>query len=310
MQLSKNTELIKEYSLIILGGALMGFAIAVFLVDTRVVPGGVSAIAMTLHYVSNEAIPVGAALWVMNIPLFIWGVRELGLTFAYRTVTGFTVSAFSIDLFHGDIPGFNQFALNKSSTVLDLAKNDFLFLIIIGAVFLGVGMAFVLKNKGTTGGADVIAAILLKRYAFRPGNSIMLMNAVIIISATIIISIKNLSPDRPPISLAFYAFLITFIISRIVDIILDGFDYARSALIISEKHDDISEAIIQKLSRGATALKGRGLYLNIDRDLLMTIITRKELPILKDLVKSIDPNAFVIISTVHEVLGMGFKRRS
>lgn len=310
MHLSKKTELIKEYILIIIGGAMMGFSIAVFLVDTRVVPGGISAIAMTIHYLSNEHIPVGMALWVMNIPLFIWGVRELGLTFAYRTVTGFTVSAFCIDLFHGDVPGMQQFALNQSATVMDLAQNDFLFLIIIGAVFLGIGMAFVLKNKGTTGGADVIAAILQKRYGFRPGNSIMLMNAVIITTATIIISVKHLSPQRPPVSLAFYAFLITFIISRIVDIILDGFDYARSALIISDKHDDISRAIMEKMSRGATALKGRGLYLNTDRDLIMTIITRKELPILKDLIRTVDPEAFVIISTVHEVLGMGFKRRN
>jgi len=310
MHLSKRTRLLKEYAMIALGGMLMGFSIAVFLIDTRVVPGGISAIAMTLHYASNESIPVGFALWVMNIPLFLWGVRELGLTFAYRTVVGFTLSAFSIDLFHGDVPGLHQFALNKSAMVLDLAKNDFLFLIIIGAAILGVGMAFVLKNKGTTGGADVVAAILQKRYSIRPGNSIMIMNVVIITSATLIISTKHLSPDRPALSLAFYALLITFIISRIVDIMLDGFDYARSALIISEKHDDISEAIMTKMSRGATELKGRGLYLNTDRDLLMTIITRKELPILKDLIRAIDPQAFVIINTVHEVLGMGFKRRN
>jgi uncharacterized membrane-anchored protein YitT (DUF2179 family) len=301
---------ILDYLFICFGALLMGLAISVFLLDARVVPGGVSGIAMTIHFLVDEKIPVGLALWTMNIPLFIWGIKELGWGFAQRTIFGFTVSAFSIDLFHGDVPGLGMLALNKSKAIIDLLTNDFLFLIIIGAVLLGIGMGFVFKYKGTTGGADVVAAILQKRYGYKPGNTIMVMNIFIILSATIVIYYKDLSPDRPAISLAFYAMLLTFIISRIVDILIDGFDYARSALIISDKCDEISDAIMNKMSRGATALKGRGLYRNMDRELIMTVITRREVLVLKDLITEIDPNAFVIISTIHEVLGEGFKRRS
>ncbi|MCB0282514.1 MAG: YitT family protein [Calditrichae bacterium] len=302
-------RIIKDYLMIAFGALIMGLSIGVFMIDTRVVPGGVSGIAMALHFLSDESIPVGLMLWIMNIPLFIWGVKELGWGFAIRTIFGFTISAFSIDLFHGDVPGLTFLALNKSEAIVDLQQNDFLFLIVIGAVLLGVGMAFVLKHKGTTGGADVVAAILQKRYGYKPGNAIMVMNILIILFATLIIYQKQLSHFRPPISLAFYALLLTFIISRIVDIFLDGFDYARSAMIISDKSKEIADAIMHKLSRGATALNGRGLYLNSERDIIMTIITRRELTLLEELIRSIDPKAFVVISTVHEVLGEGFKRR-
>ncbi|KAA3617315.1 MAG: YitT family protein [Calditrichaeota bacterium] len=302
-------QILKDYFFIMFGATLMGLSISVFMIDARVVPGGVSGIAMALHFI-NENIPTGLALWLMNIPLFVWGIKELGWGFARRTIFGFSISAFSIDLFHGDFPGLEFFALNKSEAIVDLLQNDFLFLIIIGAVLLGVGMGFVLKHQGTTGGADVVAAILQRRFGYKPGNSIMVMNFFIITFATAVIYINNLSPNRPAISLAFYALMLTFIISRIVDVMIDGFDYARSALIISEKGEEIADAIMNRMSRGATALKGRGLYRNTDREILMTVITRREIIMLESLIKEIDPDAFVIISTVHEVLGEGFKRRA
>ncbi len=302
-------QVIKDYLFILVGALLMGLSISVFMIDARVIPGGISGIAMSLHYL-DESIPTGLALWLMNIPLFLWGVKELGWGFAKRTIFGFSISAFTIDVLHGDFPGLEFMALNKSTAIVDLLENDFLFLIIIGAVLLGIGMGFVLKHRGTFGGADVVAAILQKRYGYKAGNSIMVMNVFIITFATIIIYVNDLSPHRPALSLAFYAFLLTFIISRIIDMMIDGFDYARSALIISDKCDVISDAILNRLMRGATALKGRGLYKRTEKDIIMTVITRREIIPLKALIKEIDPDAFVIISTVHEVLGEGFKKRT
>jgi uncharacterized membrane-anchored protein YitT (DUF2179 family) len=302
-------QVIKDYLFILVGALLMGLSISVFMIDARVIPGGISGIAMSLHYL-DEGIPTGLALWLMNIPLFLWGVKELGWGFAKRTIFGFSISAFTIDVLHGDFPGLEFMALNKSTAIVDLLENDFLFLIIIGAVLLGIGMGFVLKHRGTFGGADVVAAILQKRYGYKAGNSIMVMNVFIITFATIVIYVNDLSPHRPALSLAFYAFLLTFIISRIIDMMIDGFDYARSALIISDKCDVISDAILNRLMRGATALKGRGLYKRTEKDIIMTVITRREIIPLKALIKEIDPDAFVIISTVHEVLGEGFKKRT
>ncbi len=300
---------LRDYLMIIVGATIMGGSIAM-LIDSRVVPGGISGVAIAIHYLSGETWPVGLMLWMMNIPLFIWGVRSLGLGFALRTVVGFTFIAFAIDLFSGAVPGLGFIGLNKSEAIVDLLHNDFLFLIFISAVLLGVGSGLVFKYKGTTGGADIVAAILNRRFNIKVGRGIIYINIIVISFATYAIHIRDLSPDRPALSLALYALLLTFITSRIIDVLLDGFDYARSALIISDRSAEISEAIIQRMSRGATALKGRGLYRNIDRDILMTVITRNELSILEEIIQEIDPKAFVIISTVHEVLGEGFRRRS
>lgn len=309
MKLSIQKSVIRDYFIITIGSSLMAIGIGVFLVDARVVPGGVSGLSMAVHYLSGNSIPVGLLIWVFNVPLFLWGMKELGTRFGARTFYGFTVNSFFIDFFRGDIPGFSAFALQKSETIQDLIQNDFLFLILLGSVLLGTGLGLIFKSKGSTAGSDIVAAILQKRFGFKPGQAIMLIDFFVIVFAGLIIYFKDLSPDRPAISLTLYAFFLLFISSRIIDIILDGFDYARSAIIISDKHEKIATAIMNRLSRGATALKGRGLYKNIDREVLITVVPRKEVTLLSEIIEEIDPDAFVTIQNVHEVLGDGFRRR-
>jgi uncharacterized membrane-anchored protein YitT (DUF2179 family) len=298
-----------DYLFITIGASIMAIGIGIFLVDAQVVPGGVSGLSMAFHYLSNKTIPVGLLMWVLNIPLYFWGIKVLGKRFGARTFYGFSANSFFIDFFRGDFPGLKIFELQKTETILDLQKNDFLFLILIGAVLLGIGLGIIFKFKGSTAGSDIIAAILQKRFGFKPGQAIMMIDFFVISFAGFIIQFKHLSADRPAMSLTLYAFFLLFISSKIVDIILDGFNYARAAYIISDKYREISEAIIQQLSRGATALKARGLYKKIDRDVIMTVVTRKEIPELIEIIEDIDPDAFVIISDVHEVLGEGFRRR-
>ena len=139
-----------DYTVIVVGAAMMGIGIGVFLVDARVVPGGVSGLAMAFHYLSGNTIPVGILIWKMNIPLFIWGLKELGKEFGLKTFVGFSLSSFFIDFFRGDIPGFSFIRLQDSATIKDLYKNDFFFLILIGAVLLGIGLGIIFKFKGST----------------------------------------------------------------------------------------------------------------------------------------------------------------
>jgi len=298
-----------DYFFITIGAFIMAMGIGVFLVDAQVVPGGVSGLSMAIHYLSNNSIPVGMMMWLLNIPLYFWGVKELGKRFGARTFYGFSANSFFIDFFRGDIPGLKLMQLQKTDTILDLQKNDFLFLILIGSVLLGVGLGIIFKFKGSTAGSDIVAAILHKRHGIKPGQAIMLIDFFVISFAGVIIQMKHLSIDRPAMSLTLYALFLLFISSKIVDIILDGFNYARVAYIISDKSREISDAIIHKLSRGATALKALGLYKKIDREVIMTVVTRKEITELVETIKEIDPDAFVIISDVHEVLGEGFRRR-
>lgn len=298
-----------DYFAIIFGAALMGLGIGVFLIDAKVVPGGVSGLAMAIHYLTGNKIPVGMMIWAFNIPLFIWGVKSLGRTFGARTFVGFSTSSFFIDFFRGDIPGFEFIRLQDSQTIQELLHGDFLFLILIGASLLGLGLGIIFKFKGSTAGSDIVAAIMQKKYGIKPGQAIMFVDFFVIAMAGIVIHMKDLSPDRAAMVLTLYAVFLLFISAKIIDIIIDGFDYARMAYIISDKNDEISEVIQTEFSRGITALKSRGVYKEVDRDVLVAVVTLKEVGELTDRVKSIDPDAFLIISNVHEIQGNGFRRR-
>ncbi len=298
-----------DYFFITLGSAIMAIGIGVFLVDAKVVPGGVSGLSMAIHYLSSNTIPVGVMIWLLNIPLYIWGIKELGKEFGIKTFYGFTLSAFFIDFFRGETPIIGGFPLHKSQTIADLYKNDFMFLILLGATFLGIGLGIIFKFKGTTAGSDIVAAILNKRFGIKPGMAIILIDFFVILLAGFIIDIKNLADQRPALVLTLYALFLLIVSGKIVDTIIDGFDYARSVHIISDKNKEIAEAIMTQLNRGATAIKSRGLYTGTDREVVVTVVTIKELVKLLKIIKEIDPSAFVTIHNVHEVMGEGFRRR-
>lgn len=298
---------IRDIFFIILGSMFMGLGIGIFLVDAHVVPGGASGLAMAIHYLSNNKIPVGILIWIINIPLFLWGIKELGKHFGIRTFLGFSFTSFFVDFFRGDFPLIKSRALQNTETIKTLIKDDFFFLILCGAFLLGIGLGIVFKFKGTTGGSDILAAIFSRKFGAKPGQVIMLVDFFVISFAGIVLSLKKFPLDKPVMVLTLYAFFLLFVSSYIVDKIIDGFSYTRSVIIISEKSDEIGEAILNQLSRGATALKGRGLYLDQEKEIILSVVTRKEIGQLKELAKDIDPKSFIIINEVYEVLGEGFK---
>lgn len=301
---------VRDYLFITLGSFVMALGIGVFLVDAHVVPGGVSGLSMTIHYLSGGAIPVGALMWLLNVPLYVWGVRQLGPQFGVRTFYGFSTNSLFIDLVRGEIPGLRHIRLQDTAAIRNLMEHDFLFLVLCGGVLLGIGLGVIFKFKGSTAGSDIVAAILQKKHGIKPGQAIMAIDFAVISLAGAVIHWRGLAVAKPTLVLTLYAFFLLFVSSRIIDVILDGMDYARSALIVSAKSDQVAEAIMNGLSRGATALKGRGLYTGQDREVLYTVVSRKEINQLIEMVKEIDPSCFMIINNVHEVLGEGFKRRT
>jgi uncharacterized membrane-anchored protein YitT (DUF2179 family) len=304
-----NKKAIRDYFFIAIGAAIMAIGIGVFLVDARVVPGGVSGLSMAVYYLTGGAFPIGVTIWLLNIPLFIWGVKELGPQFGARTFFGFTLNSFFIDFFRGELPGLDFIHLQKSETIVQLQQNDFLFLILLGAALLGIGLGIVFKFRGSTGGSDIVAAIMQKRFGIKPGMAIMIIDFFVICLAGLVIDLKDLAGDRSAMTLTLYALFLLFVSGRLVDAIIDGFDYARAAYIISDKNDEIAKVIMKDFSRGATAIKAIGLYRNIDREIIFTVVALRELGKLTNAIKQIDPHAFVTVNNVHEVLGEGFRRR-
>jgi uncharacterized membrane-anchored protein YitT (DUF2179 family) len=301
--------LIRDYFAIIFGAFIMAAGVAIFLVDAKVVPGGVSGLSMAVHYLSGNKIPIGLTMWVFNIPLFIWGVKELGKQFGARTFVGFTANSIFIDLLRGQLPGFSFIRLHEHPAIVALRQNDFLFLILIGSVLLGVGLGIIFKFRGSTAGSDVLAAVGQKRWGLKPGMVFMVADSLVITIAGVVIQFRHLATDRPALTLTLYAFFLLFVSSHLVDVIIDGFDYARSAMIISSKTDEVSQHIVMEMGRGATIIEAHGVFTSEPRQVLYTVVSRKEIGTLIQMVKAIDSQAFIIINNVHEVLGEGFRSR-
>lgn len=304
-----NIKAFRDYTAIAIGSFLLASGISIFLVEARVIPGGVTGLGVAINYATHGYINIGVAVWLINIPLFIWGFKVLGKQFGIRTFFGFSITAFCIDLLRGQIPGLSFVRPFEHEAIQNMLTNDFPLFIIIGAVFVGIGLGVVFKFRGTTGGTDILAAIAQKKLGLKPGYVFMFTDFFIISFGGVVIHLTGISPDKPALTLTLYAFVLLFGAAKLVDVIIEGFDYANSAIIISQKYDEISKKIMDKLSRGATALHGRGLYSNQEREVLYTVITRKEISLLTEIVKEIDPHAFIIINNVHEVLGQGFRPR-
>ena len=297
-----NLRALLDYVVIIFGAFIMAGGIGIFLIDA-------SGLSMAIHYLSGNRVPVGLMIWIFNIPLYIWGVKELGKQFGARTFVGFTFNSFFIDFLRGAIPGFRFLQLQKHPAVLNLHQTDFLFTVFIGAVLLGLGLGVIFKFRGSTAGSDILAAVAQKRWGTKPGMAIMIVDFLVISFAGFVIHFKQLSADRPALTLTLYAFFLLFVSSRLIDVILEGFDYAKSALIITAKIHAVSDIIRDDLNRGATVLQGHGLYTREQKEIIYTVLSRKEIVFLTQKIKELDPTAFIIVNNVHEVLGEGFRPR-
>lgn len=276
-------KVLQEYLFIVLGVLLTAVGLDMFLVPNRIAAGGVSGIATIIHYAAY--FPVGATMLAINIPLFMISVKRLGMGFGLRSLFGTIVLSLLIDIM---VP------------VVPVPTRDPLLASIYGGIIVGIGLGIVFRNRGTTGGTDLAAAVINNYMKLRVGVVLFVIDASVIVTAGIVFKSAEL---------ALYALLTVFLTTRVIDIVQEGFGYAKAALIVSHKPEEVAEAILRKLDRGATALLGKGMYTGADRDVILSVVTRSEISTLKELVAGIDPMAFVILTDVHEVLGEGFKRR-
>lgn len=276
-------RLLREYIFIFIGVLLTAVGLDMFLVPNKIAAGGVSGIATIVYYAAR--FPVGLTMLIINVPLFLIGIRKLGVGFGIRSLFGTVAISLAVDLL---------------APVLPVPTRDPLLASIYGGIVTGIGIGIVFRNGGTTGGTDLAAAIVNNYMKMSVGVVLFMIDACVIAAAGITFKSAEL---------ALYALLTIFLTSRVIDMVQEGFGYAKAALIISDRPREISEAILVQMDRGVTTLKGKGMYTGIDRDVVFSVVTRAEISILKKLVHSIDPKAFVILTDVHEVLGEGFKRR-
>jgi uncharacterized membrane-anchored protein YitT (DUF2179 family) len=287
---------LKAYLWIILGSFLTAIAINVFLLPYKIAPGGVSGLATVIHYLSGKRYPVGITMLILNIPLFITGIKLIGRKFILRTLFGTILLSFVIDITGDALRNFvNMYLLFPVSNDY---VNDILLYSIFGGVLMGTGLGLIFRSGATTGGTDLAARIVKKFIpALSMGQTLLIIDACVVITAAV--AFKSFK-------LGMYAVVALFIASKLIDTILEGVSFAKALFIISDKSDEISERILKELDRGVTALKGKGMYTGNNRQILFCVVHRRQIEEIKSIVRKIDENAFVILSDVREVLGEGF----
>jgi len=278
-------EWFRAYSYIVLGTFIMAVAYVIFISPFKFAPGGVYGIAIVLHHLFQ--FPIGISGILMDIPLTILGFWILGPRFGVKTIAGMLLLSgwiSAIEYFYGYEP---------------FVPGQPMLSALYGGVLIGIGLGLVFKSKATSGGSDIIAMILAKYVHISLGQLMIIVDSLIVLLSWI--AFKD-----PMIPL--FSWVIIFITGKVVDIIIEGVAYEKTLFIISEKHAEIRDKIINDLGRGGTFINGKGMYAGKDKTVIFTVVNRREMVILKSYISKIDPYAFLTVVNANEVLGDGFKK--
>ncbi|MEG1310935.1 MAG: YitT family protein [Romboutsia sp.] len=279
----KDSSVILEGIGLLLGSISMSIGINMFLKPHTIAPGGLSGLSVVLNKVTGMS--VSNIMLMIGIPLVVLSFKILGTKNSMKTLIGTVLFSIIINL------------TSPLSNIL--VTNDLLLSAIFGAILVGIGIGIVFRADASTGGTDLIALILSKKFpGIKATKFMMCLDGVVVISSGIVSN---------NIETALYSAIALYVIVKIADAIMEGFDYSKAFMIISDKSEDLREAITNELDRGLTILDGRGGYTDDKKEILLVVVSKTQEIYLKKLVKSTDPNAFIIVSTVHEVLGEGFK---
>ena len=277
--------LIRNYLLIIIGTALMAFAIASVLEPASLVTGGFTGIAIIVKQYTGHLIPGGVPLsvtnLVLNIPVFLIAIRLKGLRYLIHTLFATVMLSFWLSV----LP------------VVPLAGDDLLLASLYGGILMGAGIGLVFVTGATTGGTDLIAALVqhfLRHYSI--SNILWVIDTAVVLVGVYLYGIQ----------ITLYAIIAIYLTSKISDGIIDGLKFSKAAFIITEKPEALAALVMEELGRGVTGISATGMYSGDSKNMLLCVVSKKEIVRLKELAKSCDPNAFVIVTDVREVLGEGF----
>jgi len=269
-----------KYLAIILGSAVMGMGLGLFLIPSKIAPGGISGLSTVLHYLTG--FPTGLIMLVINIPIFILGARSFSKKYIFISFLGMLMLSVFIEVFSAFEP----------------ITKDVILASVFGGAFSGIGIGLVFRYGATTGGTDIIVMLLKKRFKnMSTGKFVVLVDAIIVIFAGVVFRKWET---------VLYSTLAMIVSSYMIDTIVEGIDYAKAVFVISDKSDSIAENISNQLFRGTTCLTGFSPYTGNNKNVLLCVVRRYEIAKLKKIIYEADETAFVVISEAKEVLGKGF----
>ncbi len=285
MRIETKNENILNYIYIIIGTTILAAGVNMFLAKIKLVTGGLTGLAIVIEYITKKHYGTGIPLWftniAVNIPLIVIAIRLKGREFVGKSI--FAAAYLSFALFY--------------TSFIPAPNVDLLLSSIFGGVFVGTGLGFVLRASASTGGTD-LAANIIKVYL----KNVPIARIMLVIDSTIVI----IGAFVFGVEKAMYALISIYIVSKVVDSILEGINFSKAVFIISDNSKEIAEILMKDLKRGVTGINGTGMYTKGEKQVLFVVVGKNQLVPLQKMVKEIDKNAFITIADVREVVGEGF----
>ena len=274
-------EVIIQLVWLTIGAIIVAFALESFMFPHKIFDGGVIGVSMMLSYLTHTQL--GLLIFLINLPFLVLAFSRLGVRFVLQTLYAVSVLSIFTNVFHWEI-----------------ATKDPLLAPIFGGIILGTGVGLVLKNNASLDGTEIMSIRLSQKFSFMSvGQFLMGFNLFIYMAAGLMFGWDK----------AMYSILTYFIASKTIDIVMEGLNSSKSVRIVSEKYREIGKMIIKELDVSVTYIRSKGGYSGLDNVLTFCVVSRLELAKLKQLVKDIDPKAFLVIENVHEVEGVRVKKK-
>ncbi|MTK12769.1 MAG: YitT family protein [Clostridiaceae bacterium] len=267
--------------LIMLGATLASIGLEIFLIPNNIIDGGITGISIMASHITK--IPLGIFIFLLNIPFFVIGYKQIGKTFTVSTLFAVLCLSIGVSVLH-PIQGITH---------------DILLASVFGGIILGAGVGIIIRSGGSLDGTEIVAIILDRRTSFSIGEIVMFFNLFILGTSGFMFGW-----DR-----AMYSLIAYFIAFKVIDITVEGLDESKAVTIISEKHKDISEALMDRLGRGITLLQGKGGYKGYSTNVIYVVVTRLEIAKLKSIVHGFDDDALITIGSV-EASGKKYKKKA
>lgn len=285
MEMNKAKEEIMSYLMIVVGVTLLAVGINVFYSPYNLVTGGVSGLAIIIKSATSGVMDGGIPLWVtnlaINIPLFLIAIKIKGKEFAGKSV--FASLFLSVALWYTEF--------------IPAIQCDLLITSIFGGIFAGAGIGLALKASATTGGTDLLAVIMQKFMPrFTVASIMRVIDSIIVVVGLFIFGIEK----------GMYALISIFVVTKVINTIVEGVNYSKFVYIISDHSDEIARELMNGLNRGVTGINGEGMYTKENKKILFVVCPSNEIAKLQHAVLSVDDKAFITISDAREVMGRGF----
>lgn len=267
----------RNFFFMTIGSFIIATSYLIFIEPNDLLAGGVWGVCAIIQHFLPQ-IPFGAYLIIFNIPLFIWAYKELSLDFTLYTIFVMLLESALLILFDGRLPYYT---------------NDPLLACIFGGVLGGLGGGLIVSHHGSGGGLDIVGIILKKKSDISVGTVALTGNIIVITLAAFFFGFER----------GMYTMVSFYVTAYVFNQILEGWNRKRNVMIVTEKGKEVSDRLLGNLGRGVTIIKGQGAYSHHEKEILFCVVSRFELPILKEIIRVTDPESFVWINETYEVMG-------